>query len=72
MATPKRHHVRFNAEKKVSERVKVKFVRGDGTTANFPAHQKVKEPVKVDFMAKNKNKVGAPEGNSKWHTHARS
>ena len=56
MATPKRHHVRFNAEKKVSEPVKVKFVRGDGTTANFPAHQKVKEPVKVDFMAKNKKK----------------
>ena len=56
MATPKRHHVSFNAEKKVSEPVKVKFVRGDGTTANFPAHQKVKETVKVDFMAMSKKK----------------
>jgi hypothetical protein len=56
MATPKRHHVSFSAEKKVSEPVKVKFVRGDGTTANFPVHQKVNETVKVDFMARNKKK----------------
>jgi hypothetical protein len=56
MSAPKRHHVKFNAEIKVSEPVKVKFVRGDGTKANFPAHQKVKETVKVDFMAKDKKK----------------
>ena len=56
MATPKRHHVRFEAEKKVSEPVEVEFVRKDGTRVDFPAHQKVKETVKVDFMARNKRK----------------
>lgn len=56
MATPKRHHVRFKAEKQVSESVRVKFARKDGSTANFPAHEKVKNTVKVDFMARNKKK----------------
>ena len=56
MATPKRHHVSFRAEKKVSEPVEVKFVRRDGTRVDFPAHEKVKEAVKVDFMARNKRK----------------
>ncbi len=56
MSTPKRHHVSFKAEKKVSEPVEVEFVRKDGTRVDFPAHQKVKETVKVDFMAKNKSK----------------
>lgn len=56
MATPKRHHVKFEAEKKVSESVEVEFVRRDGTRADFPAHQKVKKTVDVDFMARNKKK----------------
>lgn len=56
MSAPKRHHVRFEAEKKVSEEVEVKFVRRDGTKADFPAHQKVKKTVDVDFMAKDKRK----------------
>jgi len=56
MATPKRHHVRFKAEKKVSQPVEVEFVKKDGTRVDFPAHQKVKKTVKVDFMARNKRK----------------
>lgn len=56
MATSKRHHVRFKAEKKVSQPVEVEFVRGDGTRVGFPAHQKITKAVKVDFMAKNKKK----------------
>ncbi len=56
MATPKRHHVRFEAEKKVPEEVEVQFVRRDGTRADFPAHQNVKKTVNVDFMARNKKK----------------
>ena len=56
MTKPSRHHVKFKAEKKVSEPVRVKFERKDGTEANFPAHKKVKEKVEVDFMAKNKKK----------------
>lgn len=56
MATSKRHHVRFQTEKKVSEAVEVRFVRRDGTKADFPAHEKVKKTVNVDFMAMNKKK----------------
>jgi len=56
MTTPKRHHVRFKAEKKVSEPVEVEFVRKDGTRVDFPAHQKVKKTAKVNFMARNKRK----------------
>jgi len=56
MSAPKRHHVRFKAERKVSEAVEVKFVRKDGTKADFPAHQKIAKAVKIDFMAKNKRK----------------
>jgi len=56
MSAPKRHHVRFEAEKKVSEDVDVKFVRRDGTPVDFPAHEKVAKTVKIDFMARNKKK----------------
>ena len=56
MATPRRHRVRFEAEKRVSEPVEVEFVRRDGTRVDFPAHQDVKKTVKVDFMARNKEK----------------
>jgi hypothetical protein len=56
MTTPNRSHVKFEANKKVSEPVRVSFERKDGTTVTFPAHQKVTEKVIVDFMAKNKKK----------------
>jgi hypothetical protein len=56
MAQPKKHHVSFVAEEKVSKPIRVKFERSDGTEANFPAHKKEKERVRVDFMAKNKKK----------------
>jgi hypothetical protein len=56
MVTPKKHHVSFVAEEKVSKPVRVKFERSDGTKANFPAHREEKGRVRVDFMAKNKKK----------------
>jgi hypothetical protein len=56
MSEPKRHHVRFKAEEKVSKPVRVSFEREDGTKVTFPAHKKVTEKVLVDFMAKNKKK----------------
>jgi len=56
MTEPKRHHVRFEAEKKVSKPAQVKFTTEDGTKVSFPAHKKVKEKVDVDFMARNKKK----------------
>jgi hypothetical protein len=52
----KRHHVKFKAEKDVSEPVRVSFERADGTKVTFPAHQTVKERVLVNFMAKVKKK----------------
>lgn len=54
MSKPKRHHVKFEADKKVSKPVQVKFTTEDGSKVSFPAHKKVKEKVDVDFMAKNK------------------
>jgi hypothetical protein len=56
MSTPKRHHVKFEAEEKVSKPVRVSFEREDGSKVTFPAHKKVTEKVLVDFMAKNKKK----------------
>ena len=56
MAKPKKHHVSFVAEEKVSKPVRVNFERSDGTKANFRAHKKEKERVVVDFMARNKRK----------------
>jgi hypothetical protein len=56
MSEPKRHHVNFEAEKKVSEPVEVHIQRKDGTDVTFPAHKKVAKKVEVDFMAKNKKK----------------
>jgi len=44
------------ADEKVSKPVRVKFKRGDGTKADFPAHKKEKESVRVDFKARNKKK----------------
>jgi hypothetical protein len=54
MTTPKKHHVKFPAEKKVRESVRVTFERKDGTKTSFPAHKTVTKKVKIDFMAKNK------------------
>jgi hypothetical protein len=56
MAKPKRHHVTFRADEKVSKPVRVSFEREDGTKVTFPAHKKVTEKILVDFMAKNKKK----------------
>jgi hypothetical protein len=56
MSTPKRHHVKFEAEEMVSKPVRVSFEREDGTKVTFPAHKKVTEKVLVDFMAKKKKK----------------
>lgn len=56
MSKPKRHHVNFQAKKKVSEPVDVDFQRKDGTNVSFPAHKKVTKEVDIDFMAKNKKK----------------
>ena len=56
MTKPKRRHVKFEAEERVSKPVKVTFEREDGTKVTFPAHKKVTEKVLVDFMAKNKLK----------------
>jgi len=56
MNKPKRHHVKFEAEKKVAEPVRVAFQKEDGTNVAFLAHKKVTKKVEVDFMAKNKKK----------------
>jgi hypothetical protein len=56
MAQPKRHHVRFKAEKKISKPVRVEFEKKDGSKVEFPAHKKVTKKVKIDFMADAKKK----------------
>ena len=56
MSKPKKHHVNFEADKKVSVPVNVDFQRKDGTNVDFPAHKEVTKKVEVDFMAKNKKK----------------
>lgn len=56
MSKAKRHHVNFEAEKKVSKPVQVRFTTEDGSKVSFPAHKKVKKIVDVGFMAKNKKK----------------
>ncbi len=56
MSKPKRHHVGFDAEQRVSKPARVKFTTEDGTKVSFPAHKKVKQKVHVDFMAKNRKK----------------
>ncbi len=56
MSKPKKHHVNFEADKKVSVPVNVDFQRKDGTNVDFPAHKKVIKKVEIDFMAKNKKK----------------
>jgi len=52
----RKHHVSFNAHKKVIEEVPVAFQTKAGKCVAFEAKKKVSEPVQVDFMAKNKPK----------------
>lgn len=56
MATPKRHHVDFNATKTVKEPTDVRFRTKDGQLVDFTADKPVKEKVDVHFMARNKKK----------------
>jgi len=50
----KKHKVEFNAARKVSKKVPVKFTTELGERISFKAKKKVKEPVRVKFMAKTK------------------
>lgn len=52
----KKHHVSFEAHKKVKEPIVVDFRTKDGKEVIFPAHKKVIEEVEVDFMARNNKK----------------
>ena len=54
MATPKRHHVKFVAEKTVKEPTKVKFETKTGDRVAFVAKKPVREEVEVAFMARDK------------------
>ncbi len=51
----KKHHVSFNAHKKVPMETRVSFPTKSGIVS-FEAKKKVPVPVHVDFMAKNKSK----------------
>lgn len=50
----RRHHVSFNAHRKINEQVHVAFRTKAGQAVSFEAEKKVKAPVHVDFMARNK------------------
>jgi len=50
----KKHKVEFDARRKVTQKVPVKFKTESGESIAFKAKKKVKEPVHVKFMAKNK------------------
>jgi hypothetical protein len=56
MAKPKRHHVKFVAEKTVTEPTKVKFETKSGDRVDFVARKPIREEVEVSFMARNKKK----------------
>jgi hypothetical protein len=51
----KRHHVSFNAHKKMPVETQVAFPTKNGLVS-FEAKKKVSVPVHVDFLAKNKPK----------------
>jgi len=53
----KRHHVSFNAQKKVSEEVHVAFRTNAGEKVSFEAEKKVKEPVRVEFYGEKQAQV---------------
>jgi hypothetical protein len=50
----KKHRVEFEAQRKVTKKVPVKFRTETGESVSFKAKKKVKTPVHVKFMAKNK------------------
>jgi hypothetical protein len=52
----KRHHVSFDAHKKVPVETRVQFQTKSGKPVSFEAEKKVDKPVHVGFMAKNKSK----------------
>jgi hypothetical protein len=52
----KKHHVSFDAHKKVPVETQVQFQTKSGKQVSFEAEKKVKEPVHVVFMARNKPK----------------
>ena len=49
-----KHKVEFDARRKVTKKVPVKFKTDAGKSISFKAKKKVREPVHVKFMAKNK------------------
>jgi len=50
----KKRKVEFDAKRKVSKKVPVKFTTDSGKRISFKAKKKVKEPVHVKFMARAK------------------
>ncbi len=50
----KKRKVEFDAKRKVSKKVPVKFTTESGKRISFKAKKKVKEPVHVKFMARTK------------------
>ena len=50
----KRRKVEFDAKRKVSQKVPVKFTTESGKSISFKAKKKIKEPVHVKFMARTK------------------
>jgi hypothetical protein len=50
----KKHKVEFDAKRKTSKKVPVKFTTGSGERISFKAKKKVKEPVHVKFTARTK------------------
>ena len=51
----KKHHVSFNAHKKMSVETQIAFPTKNGPVS-FEAKKKISGPVRVNFMAKNKAK----------------
>lgn len=51
---PKKHTVEFEARRKVTKEVPVKFKTEAGESISFKAKKKVREPVHVKFRAENK------------------
>ena len=50
----KKHKVEFDAKRKVSKKVPVRFTTDSGERISFKAKRKVKEPVHVKFTARTK------------------
>jgi hypothetical protein len=50
----KKHKVEFDARRKVTKKVPVKFRTDSGENVSFKANKKVQKPVHVKFMARSK------------------